>query len=433
MEKDPYIILKSYQSNINANIDRALLEEKNIECQLYDEDTNSILPHLSNALNGVKLAVKSTDFIEARELIKINESVKEAPTNDLEKSLVSNIRRASIIGLIMFPFTFYSMYLSLVQFFRTKKLEIHILRSNFINSVNVLILLLFFYSVNNSGSSSSQIRPHKIESIETLITIGEFDLAIQSANHIYHDLIRLGKKTSREFLEINLILANIYEQVDNYQKMNIHSQAAYNTTNSISLDSTEYLKILDQYIYSLDMTDQEVKTIPLFEELLPLISKYFGKNTVLYLDNKITYAHNLNYLKQPEKAYLIYSDLLNDTKFLSSNDIPFNRCKLYTGMIEAQNQLNNYLNSKNIISEANLCFKKSKITELNDLIIFKDYAIETYLHLNHLDTAKEELLNFKNILTQDSTGNEKLLHKVRTALKDIRILEDNKVDYFIKK
>lgn len=102
-------------------------------------------------------------------------------------------------------------------------------------------------------------------------------------------------------------------------------------------------------------------------------------------------------------------------------------------MIEAQNQLNNYLNSKNIISEANLCFKKSKITELNDLIIFKDYAIETYLHLNHLDTAKEELLNFKNILTQDSTGNEKLLHKVRTALKDIRILEDNKVDYFIKK
>ena len=64
-----YLLLRSFDSYINAGITLARLDEEGITCYLKDEYTVTIDPFLSNAIGGIKLMVLPDDFEEAKALL----------------------------------------------------------------------------------------------------------------------------------------------------------------------------------------------------------------------------------------------------------------------------------------------------------------------------------------------------------------------------
>lgn len=71
------MIIKSYLTPAEAHVMQSLLESENIFCVLQDEDTNVMMPYLSNAIGGVKLAVHEADAERAVSLLKEAGYIKE--------------------------------------------------------------------------------------------------------------------------------------------------------------------------------------------------------------------------------------------------------------------------------------------------------------------------------------------------------------------
>lgn len=68
MEED-FKLLRSYQYSSEAQIFRAKLESEGIKVYLRDHHTVDSNPIWSNAVGGVKLYVKSEDFVKAAEIL----------------------------------------------------------------------------------------------------------------------------------------------------------------------------------------------------------------------------------------------------------------------------------------------------------------------------------------------------------------------------
>jgi len=70
-----FILLRSYDSYINAHTTLNRLGEEGITAYLKDEYTVTIDPFLSNALGGIKLMVYPDDYEEAVELLRAFDKV----------------------------------------------------------------------------------------------------------------------------------------------------------------------------------------------------------------------------------------------------------------------------------------------------------------------------------------------------------------------
>ena len=64
-----FVILRTYNNYIPANITLSRLKEAGVHCYLKDEYTVTIDPLLSNAIGGIKLAVAEEDEVLARQLL----------------------------------------------------------------------------------------------------------------------------------------------------------------------------------------------------------------------------------------------------------------------------------------------------------------------------------------------------------------------------
>ena len=64
------VTLRTFDNYFYANITLTKLEDAGIECWLKDENTVTIDPILSNAIGGIKLAVKESDVPDALQLLQ---------------------------------------------------------------------------------------------------------------------------------------------------------------------------------------------------------------------------------------------------------------------------------------------------------------------------------------------------------------------------
>jgi hypothetical protein len=69
------VILKRFDSQVEANIVKGLLESNDIFCFLQDEHSVSMNPLYSNALGGIKLNVRAEDAARAHNLLLANSTV----------------------------------------------------------------------------------------------------------------------------------------------------------------------------------------------------------------------------------------------------------------------------------------------------------------------------------------------------------------------
>ena len=65
-----FVILRSYDNYIDANIILGRLESEGVQGFLRDEYTVTIDPILTNAIGGIKLTVRKEDETRARELLE---------------------------------------------------------------------------------------------------------------------------------------------------------------------------------------------------------------------------------------------------------------------------------------------------------------------------------------------------------------------------
>lgn len=68
--KDSFVVVADFEYSSEAQISKGQLESEGIEVQLQDEFTVDTDPFASNAIGGVKLKVKQSDYQTARELLK---------------------------------------------------------------------------------------------------------------------------------------------------------------------------------------------------------------------------------------------------------------------------------------------------------------------------------------------------------------------------
>lgn len=72
------IILKRFDSPVEANIVKGLLESNDIFCFLQDEHSIGMNPLYANALGGIKLMVRSEDEQHAQELLASRKTAYQA-------------------------------------------------------------------------------------------------------------------------------------------------------------------------------------------------------------------------------------------------------------------------------------------------------------------------------------------------------------------
>lgn len=68
--KDSFVVVADFEYSSEAQISKGQLESEGIEVQLQDEFTVDTDPFASNAIGGVKLKVKQSDYQTVRELLK---------------------------------------------------------------------------------------------------------------------------------------------------------------------------------------------------------------------------------------------------------------------------------------------------------------------------------------------------------------------------
>ena len=64
-----FVLLRSYDDYISANIVLGRLREEDINCYLQDEYSVTINPPLSNSIGGIKLMVADTQAKQAEEIL----------------------------------------------------------------------------------------------------------------------------------------------------------------------------------------------------------------------------------------------------------------------------------------------------------------------------------------------------------------------------
>lgn len=87
---DTFITVKTFTYSQEAAIIHALLESEGIECYLKDELTAQINPFYSNAIGGIKLQVKKSDYSKALEILNESDANKQYQETSIETELLPN-------------------------------------------------------------------------------------------------------------------------------------------------------------------------------------------------------------------------------------------------------------------------------------------------------------------------------------------------------
>lgn len=65
------VVLRTFDNYFTANIILTRLQDSGIECYLFDENTVTIGPILSNAIGYIKLVINQVDEAEARKMLAV--------------------------------------------------------------------------------------------------------------------------------------------------------------------------------------------------------------------------------------------------------------------------------------------------------------------------------------------------------------------------
>ena len=111
---DKLILIKTFNSPIDANIAKGLLESNNIEGILFDENIVYTNPIYTTAVGGVKLLVRESDYESALKLFNETQKHSDRSNEKLECPQCNSIEVISkykynwialLVMLISFSFT----------------------------------------------------------------------------------------------------------------------------------------------------------------------------------------------------------------------------------------------------------------------------------------------------------------------------------------
>ena len=75
--ENQFVTIAAFENALEAEISRGRLAAEEIEARLLDSNTVSVNWGLSNAIGGVKLAVRQTDVARAKSILALDHSINE--------------------------------------------------------------------------------------------------------------------------------------------------------------------------------------------------------------------------------------------------------------------------------------------------------------------------------------------------------------------
>lgn len=96
------VTVKTFDTSINAHLFRIELENEGIESFIYDEETITMDPLLSNAIGGIKVKINTKDIERTKEFLAKREEENNPPCpNCGSKRIMTNFRSfKSTAGII---------------------------------------------------------------------------------------------------------------------------------------------------------------------------------------------------------------------------------------------------------------------------------------------------------------------------------------------
>ena len=87
------VTVKTFDTSVNAHLFRIELENEGIECFIYDEETITMDPLLSNAIGGIKVKINAKDIDRTKEFLAKREEENNPPCpNCGSKRILTNFR-----------------------------------------------------------------------------------------------------------------------------------------------------------------------------------------------------------------------------------------------------------------------------------------------------------------------------------------------------
>ncbi|MGB0954032.1 MAG: hypothetical protein ACPG31_12495 [Planctomycetota bacterium] len=119
--KEDFKAVASFSSSMEAHISRVFVEGNGYPCFLGDEVVSQLAWHLTRAIGGVKLYVRSEDLEEVRALLKNHEQQRLSEAIPLSKEERLDHRRrddprrafrAAMLSLIFPPLALYAVWVT---------------------------------------------------------------------------------------------------------------------------------------------------------------------------------------------------------------------------------------------------------------------------------------------------------------------------------
>ncbi len=87
------VTVKTFDTSVNAHLFRIELENEGIESFIYDEETITMDPLLSNAIGGIKVKINAKDIERTKEFLTKREEENNPPCpNCGSKRIMTNFR-----------------------------------------------------------------------------------------------------------------------------------------------------------------------------------------------------------------------------------------------------------------------------------------------------------------------------------------------------
>jgi DNA-directed RNA polymerase subunit RPC12/RpoP len=96
------VTVKTFDTSVNAHLFRIELENEGIECYIYDDETITMDPLLSNAIGGIKVKINVKDIEHTKEFLAKRDEENNPPCpNCGSKRIMTNFRSfKSTAGII---------------------------------------------------------------------------------------------------------------------------------------------------------------------------------------------------------------------------------------------------------------------------------------------------------------------------------------------
>lgn len=87
------VTVKTFDTSVNAHLFRIELENEGIESFIYDEETITMDPLLSNAIGGIKVKINAKDIERTKEFLAKREEENNPPCPNCDsKRIMTNFR-----------------------------------------------------------------------------------------------------------------------------------------------------------------------------------------------------------------------------------------------------------------------------------------------------------------------------------------------------